>query len=89
MTAKAVVIHRDRTFEFNGRRYRITQGSDRGTAEWDGYSVMAVLSDLPGDEATIEDGFWTIGDVRALLRRATDEGWEYLPDVDGNDPHAR
>ena len=43
---RPVVIHRDRTFEFAGRRYRISQGSTRGTREWDGYSIVAVLSDL-------------------------------------------
>lgn len=84
-----VVIHRDRTFEFAGRRYRISQGSTRGTSEWSGYSIVAVLSDIPGDEADIEVGFWSFTDIRAYLRRAKTEGWEYLPDLDGDDPHAR
>lgn len=82
-------IRRFREWEFNGRRYRVTAGSDRGSAEWDGYSIVAVLSDRPGDEADIESGFWSMADVRAYIARAVAEGWEYLGGVDGNDPHAR
>lgn len=85
--ARTSVIHRDRTFTFNGRSYRVKQGSDRRTVEWDGYSIVAVLSETPGDEATIEEGFWTLSDVRAYLAKAAGEGWEYLPNIDGNDPH--
>lgn len=87
-TAKRAVIHRDRSFTFNGRAYRVGQGSDPRTTEWDGYNIVAILSKTPGDEATIDEGFWSMSDVRALLVKATSEGWDYLPDVDGNDPHA-
>lgn len=82
-------IHRDKTFTYNGRRYQISQGSDQRTVEWDGYRIEAVLSDRLGDFATIEEGFWRLADVRAYLTRAEAEGWEYLPDVDGADPHGR
>lgn len=82
------VIHHDKTFEFNGRKYAIMDGSDIGTVEWDGYTVMAVLSDAPGDYAeTSESGHWRIRDVRAMLERAVREGWEYISDLDGNDLH--
>lgn len=83
---KPVPIRRDRTFTYRGKQYRISQGSTRGTKEWDGYSIVAVLSDR-GDEADIEDGLWSIADIRAYLRRAQSESWEYLPDMDGADPH--
>ncbi|MBN9214159.1 MAG: hypothetical protein J0J04_04965 [Microbacterium sp.] len=82
-----ITIRRDRTFVYRGKQYMVSQGSDRGTAEWDGYSIVAVLSDTPGDFANIEDGFWSITDVRDYLAKAQREGWEYLPDMDGNDPH--
>lgn len=82
-----ITIRRDRTFVYRGKQYMVSQGSDRGTAEWDGYSIVAVLSDIPGDTADIEDGLWSMSDVRAYLARAQREGWEYLPNVDGEDPH--
>lgn len=82
-----IAIRRDRTFRYRGRLYRLSQGSDRGTAEWDGYSIVAVLSDIPGHEADIEDGFWSIADVRAYLTKAQEERWEYLPDLNGRNPH--
>lgn len=84
----SVTIHRDKTFEFNGRRYAIMAGSDIRTVEWDGYTVMAVLSDEPGDYMeTAEYGFWRLRDVRHMLDRAEREGWEYIADSDGNDLH--
>jgi hypothetical protein len=89
VTSSRTVIHRDRSFTFAGRQYRVSQGSDQRTAEWDGYSIVAVLSDVPGDEATIEDGFHRMADVRAYLAKADAEKWAYLGDADGNDPHAR
>lgn len=89
MTEKIPTIHRDKSFEFKGRQYRVRQGSDQHTVEWDGYSIVAVLSDRPGDEADIEDGFYRLADVRDYLRRATDEGWAYLSNTDGDDPHER
>lgn len=82
-----ITIRRDHTFVYRGRVYRITQGSDRGTVEWDGYSIVAILSAIPGDEVTVEEGFWAMSDVRAYLTKAQTESWEYLPDVNGNDPH--
>lgn len=83
----AVTIHRDKTFEFNGRRYEVSQGSDQRSSEWDGYTIVAVLSDDPGDYVVVEEGLYRMADVREYLARAEAEGWEYLPDVDGNDRH--
>lgn len=85
----SITIHRDKTFTYNGRRYQVSQGSDQRTVEWDGYTIEAVLSDHPGDFATVEEGFWRMDDVRAYLARAEAEAWEYLPDVNGDDPHER
>ncbi|SDH33879.1 hypothetical protein [Microbacterium sp. 77mftsu3.1] len=84
-----IAIRRDRTFTYRGKQYRVAQDSTRGTKEWDGYSIVAVLSCHPGHEADIQEGFWSIADVRAYLARAQAEGWEYLPDVDGANPHTR
>lgn len=87
---KPIVIHRDHTFVFNGRKYEVIWGTDRYTPEWDGYTIVAVLSDRPGDYTeTGEIGHWSMGDVRAMLARAQEEGWEYIADLDGNDLHAK
>lgn len=80
------VIHRDHTFEYGGRRYRVSRGSDPGTRDWDGYSIVAVLSARSGDEATIEEALHTMAAVRGYIARAVREGWPYLPDVNGQNP---
>lgn len=80
------VIHRDHSFEYRGRRYRVTRGSDPGTPEWDGYTIVAVLSDTPGDEADVEASLHSMNAVRGYLSRAEAEGWPYLPDVNGLNP---
>lgn len=80
------VIHRDHTFEYRGRRYRVGKGSDPRTRDWDGYSIVALLSERPGDEATVEEALHTMAAVRGYLARPVHEGWPYLPNVDGANP---
>lgn len=84
----SIIIHRDKTFAYNGRPYRVTQESDQRTVEWSGYSIEAILSEHPGDTATITEGFWRLSDLRDYLARAEAENWAYLPDLDGHDSHA-
>ncbi len=63
------VIHRDRTFEYRGRRFCVIYGGPG----W-GYEIVTFPQ-----LRQVEDGFHTLGDVRAFVDQARSEGWDLDP----------
>lgn len=68
-----IVIHRDHTFEYDGNRYYISQGADRGDDI--PFTVNRIMSDGKGDWIEVEDGFETFAEIREWVERARANGW--------------
>ena len=59
-------IHRDGTFEHEGRRYFTAKGSDR--PERDGSRFIArITGDGPGDWEVVAEGFGYLSEVREYI----------------------
>ncbi len=71
-TRTVPTIHRDRTFEFSGQRYRITGGGPGTPNASFGYEIHTE------DFRISEDGFFRLSEIRDLLRLATIAGWTEL-----------
>lgn len=80
------VLHRspvgERWFEFRGRTYMVSKGSDRPERDGSRY-IARIRSARPGDFTVVVEGFGYMSEVHALLAKATAEGWDYLSWEDG------
>lgn len=68
--AKRIIIHRDRSFTYRGREYRILGGGPGTPNAAYGYEII--------DWATgksVEDNFFTFADIRAYLAQIVENDW--------------
>lgn len=69
MAKNKTVIHRNRTFEYDGAIYRVL-GGGRGTInEVYGYEVVTE------DYDQVADGFFDYDDIRQFVDQARENGW--------------
>lgn len=80
---RTTVIHRNRTFRYNGREYQVSAGRD-----FDGVGRDISIHNT-GTGAAVANGFDTLRDVRRFVDECRQHGWPLEEDPDGDYAHHR
>jgi len=68
------VIHRDRSFEYDGERYYCLKSGPVGSGD-DAYEIVRER-----DGKAVQDSFDRLSDIRAYVSQSAQNGWPLIDD---------